>query len=199
MADAIASEDGTLVVDPLGDVILVVGVTPLQQSIQVSSHVLSLASNVFKAMFGRHFQEGRRIKATPETMVTIPLPDDDPEAAGLACRILHNRIDNTLENPNLELLAKLATFGDKYDCVQSLRPSTQRWFQKLQSGIHRKGYHNLLVLSYRFDDPDLFQKLTMNMVLEHDGPFLRFILNYGQDILPDSLASKCIPAVLVII
>ncbi|KAI4128276.1 MAG: hypothetical protein LQ347_004248 [Umbilicaria vellea] len=199
MATAKASKAGNFVVDPRGHVILVVGVTPLQQGIQVSSHVLSLASTVFKVMFGPHFQEGQRIKAIPEDKVTIPLPDDDPEAASLACRILHNKIDNTLENPNLKLVAKLAIFGDKYDCVQSLRPSTQRWIQNLQSGISCAGYEDLLALSYQLDDPELFQKLTMNMALEHSGSFLTFLRDYGRDLLPVSLASKCIPASAVAI
>ena len=198
MAEDTIPKNLTMVVDPSGDVILVVGDTTLGKNIQVSSHVLSLASTVFKAMFSPHFQEGQRIKASSESAVKISLPDDDPEAAGLACKILHHTIDNTLENPNLGLLAKLATFADKYDCVRSLRPSTQRWIHNLQSGTNPAGYYNLLVLSYLFDDPELFQKLTRNMVLEYGGSFQQFVSEHGQEILPVFVARKSILALRAI-
>jgi hypothetical protein len=43
--------------DPSGDVVLVLGETCLR----VSSKVLSVASSVFRVMFGPHFQEGESI------------------------------------------------------------------------------------------------------------------------------------------
>ena len=197
MAESIVSEDITMVVDPSGDVILVVGSTPHSKNVQVSSHVLSLASTVFKAMFSPHFQEGQRIMASSGTSVTISLPDDDPEAACLACEILHHKTDNTMENPNVELLAKLATFAEKYHCARSLRPSTHCWIQKLQSGTKPAGYKDFLVVSYLFDDPHLFHKLTRDMALDHSGSFLQLLSEHGQEILPATFASKCISALSV--
>lgn len=194
---ATVANNDPAVVDPSGDVIFLVGKDAIK--LRVSSHVLSPASPVFKAMFGPHFQEGQKIKASSETAVTIYLPDDDPTAVALACQILHHRIDNTLENPNLELLAKIATFADKYDCARSLRPSTHRWIQKLQSGTKpAAGYMDLLVVSFLLDDPDLFQKLTSSMVLEYGGSFQQFISEHGQETLPVSLARKCKPALRVV-
>jgi hypothetical protein len=47
----------TINLDPSGDVVLMLGET----SLRVSSKVLSVASPVFRAMFGPHFQEGESL------------------------------------------------------------------------------------------------------------------------------------------
>jgi hypothetical protein len=49
----------TVEIDPAGDVRLEIGRE--SKSLLVSSKVLSLASSVFKAMFGPHFQEGNSL------------------------------------------------------------------------------------------------------------------------------------------
>jgi BTB/POZ domain len=47
----------TTIIDSSGDVILKLG----KSSLKVSSKVLSVASPVFRAMFGPHFQEGESL------------------------------------------------------------------------------------------------------------------------------------------
>ena len=69
------------VMDPEGDIILVLG----DVGLQVSSKVLSLASPVFKAMFGPHFAEGQG-QASSTKIRRVKLHDDDVEAMKILCK-----------------------------------------------------------------------------------------------------------------
>ena len=71
------------VMDPEGDVILVLG----DVGLQVSSKVLSVASPVFKAMFGPHFAEGQG-QASSMKPRRIKLHDDDVEAMKVLCKYI---------------------------------------------------------------------------------------------------------------
>ncbi|GIZ45836.1 hypothetical protein CKM354_000898700 [Cercospora kikuchii] len=108
-------------IDPEGDVILVVG--ELDDQFQVSSAVLSKASPVFQAMLGPNFREGQQLRSNGNTEpVEIPLPDDDPKAMTLMCRLLHCR-DAPAEDErlvdNFKMLPAALAF-DKYQVVGPL-------------------------------------------------------------------------------
>lgn len=57
------SEPKIVVIDPDGDVLLLVGKKTAKASLQVSSKVLSVTSTVFKAMFSRNLKEGNGLAA----------------------------------------------------------------------------------------------------------------------------------------
>lgn len=198
MAEVMVPEDGMLVVDPYGDVILIVGGTSLNESIQVSSHVLSLASTVFKAMFKHHFPEGHRLEAAKGSPVSIDLPEDDSEVTRLACRVLHHQIDNTAEDPSLVVLSKLATFCDKYDCTHSVRPAAHQWLQRHHLKAPLERIQNLLTLSYMFDVPELFSTVTAELVLNHTGSFIECTFKTGWNTLPASLYCEFVPISIIL-
>lgn len=105
-------------IDPDGDVILVCGETEFQ----VSSKVLSLASPVFKALFGPNFAEGQ---ATTRKTSRIQLHDDDAESMRFMCAVLHHKCASG-NSIGLERLERLAVVTDKYDvCTfsRSIRPN----------------------------------------------------------------------------
>lgn len=95
------------VIDPEGDVILICG----EIEFQVSSKVLSLASPVFKALFGPCFAEGQ---PTSRKASRIQLPDDDAESMRFMCAVLHHKCASA-QGIGLERLEKLAVVTDKYD------------------------------------------------------------------------------------
>ena len=173
------------VLDSSGDLILLVGEGALR--IQVSSHVLSLASKVFKAMFKPHSQEGNRLKVAQGSSVCISLPEDDPEVTSLACQVLHHQVDHTAEPPSLVLLSKLATFCDKYDCICSIRPSVRLWIQRHQIEAPLSRRENILTLSYMFDDAELFSAVTAELVLKYEGSFIERTSKTGWNTLPATL------------
>lgn len=96
----------------LVDVIITVGKTDFQ----VSSKVLSLASSVFKALFGRNFVEGQ---FDIDNARLIELHDDDLEALDIMCCLLHH--EPAPPSPiGIEHLEKMAIIVDKYDCVRAM-------------------------------------------------------------------------------
>ena len=79
--------------DPEGDVILMLDGCELQ----VSSKILSLASPVFKAMFGPRFAEGQGCASTKESR-RVKLSEDDAEAMSILCEF----IQHTTNSENLD-------------------------------------------------------------------------------------------------
>lgn len=190
MAESTSSNNALCVADSSGDVILVVGgnINPNNTlSVQVSSHVLGLVSSIFKAMFSSHYHEGAILKATAGQPVTIQLPDDDPMAVSLACRMLHYKLDDSLEQPSLELLDNLAMFCDKYDCARAVRSSTRLRIRPYYHLGGITGFHNLLLISYVLDDSAFFDEVTRGLVCRYTGNYMDFVSEHGRNILPSCL------------
>lgn len=194
MADSTSLNGAVYEADSSGDVILVVGggIDPDNTlRIQVSSHVLGLVSTVFKAMFSSRYHEGSMLNATAGLPVSVSLPEDDPEAVSLACRMFHYKLDATLEKPCLRVLDKLAAFCVKYDCTRAVRPSTRLWVRRYENAEGLTGFHELLVVSYMFDDPAFFDRVTRGLVCRYTGNYVDFVSEHGRNILPSCLCCEC--------
>ena len=122
-------------IDPEGDVLLLLrakektGLLPQPQGrLRVSAKALSLASPVFKAMLSPRF-----LKKEPssEGLVEVPLPDDDPEALTLLCRILHLRSRN-VEISSFHMFKNLSLLCDKYDATEAFMPWSTNCYLKQQ-------------------------------------------------------------------
>lgn len=111
-----ATEIPKVTIDPDGDVILVLDGAELQ----VSSKALSLASSVFKAMFGPQFLEGQGLSSVSPKRVS--LLDDDAAAMTALCNIFHHQSHNVIKEPDQSTLVKIGIICDKYDCSRALRP-----------------------------------------------------------------------------
>ena len=180
-----------IIIDPDGDVVLVLEGAELQ----VSSKVLSLASNVFKAMFGPYFAEGKA--TTSNHPCRVNLSEDDPELMAILCNILHHRTQSVARKPELHFLEQLAILIDKYDCSDSLRSWTQLWLIVLYTEAEdRSAVGRLLYPAFIGDDAQAFQKITRTMVLEvgsntHSGLYTPYqIKSEIQGLLPDGLLGK---------
>lgn len=101
----------TNVIDPEGDVVLICGETEFQ----VSSKVLTLASPVFRALFGPSFAEGQ---PGSSKVSRIRLYDDDAESMRVMCAVLHHKCAGA-NGIGLERLERLAIVTDKYDVCTS--------------------------------------------------------------------------------
>ena len=110
--------------DPEGDVIFLLDTEHTltngqYRSLKVSSHILSRASPVFKAMFDPRFTGGAELSsANPREM---RLPEDDCQATIWLCFALHSQ-DLPEGRMPLVLLKKLALLCDQYDCARALQP-----------------------------------------------------------------------------
>ncbi|KAH7302893.1 hypothetical protein B0I35DRAFT_329428, partial [Stachybotrys elegans] len=112
---------------PDGDAIIVVPSRKLstRKEILVSSTVLSLASDYFKALFQSNFIESSEIRKgiCPE----IRSEDDDPEAMEVLLSILHFWIYAQYEKFEPKTLLTIPIQCDKYDCIRALKPWISVW------------------------------------------------------------------------
>ena len=157
-----------LIIDPDGDIYLNFG----GYEVRVSSKVLSLASPVFKKMFGPFFAEGASVAA--DNPSGVYLPDDDADALISLCYLLHFQGHKVSDTPTLELLEKLAILTDKYDCVGSI----SQWMAFHLTDAAREAEKSttngrLLFPAYVFDHPGVFRAVTKHMVysLISDGSY----------------------------
>lgn len=87
--------------------------------LKVSSHVISLASPVFRAMLRSTFLEGAKTISSEERQIV--LPDDHVETVELFCNIIHLQ-DDGRTRPSFPLFEDLSVFCDKYDAAVALMP-----------------------------------------------------------------------------
>ena len=104
------------VIDPLGDIVLVVGKS--DSELRVSSAVLRLASSVFAAMVKPHFAEGRELAEAGSAR--IRLPDDDEAAMSLLCEALHYQKELSAAC-ELGMLCMVAMLCDKYGLTSAFK------------------------------------------------------------------------------
>lgn len=161
-----AKEVAESAIDPDGDVVLVLEGAELQ----VSSKVLSVASAVFKAMFGPHFVEGSDLNGAGPRRV--PLPEDDAGAMTILCNMLHHRSENVPTEPAPSDLEKLAVVCDKYDCTRVFAPWVRNWATYYQQTASKVvGINRLVHPFYVFDDEILFRQITV-LVVTHTVGFI---------------------------
>ncbi|QDS75677.1 hypothetical protein FKW77_007587 [Venturia effusa] len=159
-----------VICDSEGDVILVVGADDSesdQVSIRVSSKVLSVSSKVFKAMFGRNFKEGNEL-AKSSTPYQIPLPDDDPDAMAILCRILHHNADDVFLPDDAAQVMQFVAALDKYDCMKSAKFFLVVWLEKIRSPPFRH-LAILLAISYDIRDETGFRRFSSKLLRDPNG------------------------------
>ena len=184
-----------LTIDPEGDVHL----SLRGRELLVSSKVLSLASPVFKKLFGPHFSEGNCVEASNPGHVD--LHEDDPEVVTSLCYLLHFQMEKVADNPSHDFLDKLAVIADKYDCVRSV----SKWAHFQLSNAARQeeqsiSYGRLLFPAYVFESPQMFKEITKHLVCSvnidmssmstSSLPGLYRIPNEIAAALPDGLLGK---------
>lgn len=108
-------------VDPKGDIVIEAGTKKTTTLIRVSKDVLTSTSPVFKVMLGPDFAEGQRTHTVEQP---LKLNDDDGPALLMLLQIVSGAItDGSDVKP--WLLPQLVLLGDKYDCLDQLRPWVQ--------------------------------------------------------------------------
>ena len=175
--------------DPAGDLMLKLGSGDEVTLIRVHSQVLILASPVFAAMLSTAFAEGRSLednKGLFNSTTTIDLPDDDPTAMSLLCKILHYKEDAAQQafHPP-ENLIRLAVICDKYNMSKALSPWCHVWME----ACHREykyGQVDTAGISYGLEHHETFWKSTQD-ILRHSTPA---VLNIEHILLPDPVIGE---------
>lgn len=166
-----------------------------EMRIKVSSKHLSLASRHFSNKV-RHGDNGRVL---PDGRVHVRLDDGavDPSAAVVVMNIIHGRGRKVPRFLDLDALAKVAVFVDRYRCHDAVEAYADRWVgnllqQRLDEGgsglpqVYCRDLVLWIYVSYVFRQPDLFKRATAVAISKSSGP----ISNLGLPIR-EKIISKC--------
>lgn len=138
-----------------------------------------LVSPVFKAMLRNGaFQEGNTLYSTGK--LSIPLPDDNPDAFRILMEIVHHRNRQVPKSVSLGVLTQLAILIDKYQMLEAAEPFVDLWVacDEIRSSLPNKFYAanaystellSWLCVSWVFNLPAEFNLVT-GMLMQH-SPF----------------------------
>lgn len=161
-----------LKIDPTGDLILNVSAAVNASSppgwLQVSSKCLCLASLVFRAMFAptSHFKEAVALREATCVPVVVEFYGDDYDALVVVLNILHLRTRNVPTSVTVDALYSIAVVCDKYDTAEALVPWVRVWTASFGNLIDKPGYERWLVISWVFQQSDIFAGVTGKLILE---------------------------------
>jgi hypothetical protein len=117
-----SSASATELIDPDGDLTLIVGSDENTKRFRVSRHALRLASPVFKAML-----TGRFLEASASE---LKLPDHDPEALAILLNVSHLQFRKA--PPSFQTIngfVGVAKLCDKYDMAAVTRLHINKWME----------------------------------------------------------------------
>ena len=166
--------------DSHGDITLNVINGTDRRSFLVSSHVMRLASPVWKAMLTGGFAESRK--------AVISLEEDDPDAlliVLLAAHLQHRQLPKEL---TFDQIVKLAVICDKYDTATVVRPFLHQWISPYQSNCLEAGHEQWLSVAWAFGYTENFKDiadcLVRSSMIDSEGRCLNIEGKILEDILP---------------
>lgn len=157
--------DDIVVVDHRGDLVIHFQ----ENSVQVSSRVLSLASPVFESMFNGDFKESLKNSSSSQDKHEISLPEDDFESFIIWSRVIHFR-SNIIEGPpTSSTLLTLACLCEKYQSMDTMALHLREWIDQYPKDMkHTKenlvNLANLLLASYICDFALLFKSISKDIL-----------------------------------
>lgn len=183
--------------DPAGDVLLVLtknNTSRPKQKIEatVSSRHLTLASDVFRAMFNGNFRErispGGGIKR-------VSLPDDDADAMVILLNIIHGLSRKVPKTIGLRTFVAIAILVDKYQLLETIDVYADRWFPTLWASAEYQtpvGLAKWIFLSWLFKKSFQFEMLTCWAIYKVD----KVDWDHGLPI-PETICSKPVRVLLI--
>ncbi|KAH4420349.1 hypothetical protein HBI70_043150 [Parastagonospora nodorum] len=171
------------VIDKRGDVLLELMTNGKRVgSLLVSSHVLSLASPVFEAMFNGNFAEGQVLSAAlPKS---VALPDDDPDAVTLFCKITHMKVANATDTISISRLADLAILCDKYQCTEAVSSWARVEIAQKLSYPDAPAFEKLLFITYVLDLPLEFGQVSSRLTYDRIITISYQTATHSTDLMP---------------
>ena len=198
-----------MVLDPEGDVILVVMFNKTTARFQINSNILCVASPVFRAMLGRHSQfkeasalAAARLQSDSVTTGTyeLTLPDDNPKPLAAVLRILHAKHTLIPKLLTEDQLFEVAVICDKYDLGPVVMVWVDRWILLLVPDESKMPPtvvgHKWLFIAYVFKRENLFRPLTQELILTATTDESTALVmaakdgTGGNEYLPESLISR---------
>ncbi|KAF8426184.1 hypothetical protein EV426DRAFT_572657 [Tirmania nivea] len=196
------------VMDPEGDVVLLIPTDKGNARFQINSSTLCVVSPVFRAMIGRYsrFKEASALAGTKanesHTPYELTLEDDNQNALAVVLRIIHMKNHLVPKHLDEDQLYEVAVICDKYDMSQAVMLWTDRWIAALVQNESAKPPtvvgHKWLFISYVFARKELFHKLSQELIFTattstDDSTALLMTAKDGSgmnDYIPDSILGE---------
>ncbi|PKK45281.1 hypothetical protein CI102_15041 [Trichoderma harzianum] len=173
--------------------------SPGKQVLAVSSKILCLASPVFNTMLGNSFKEAVDLIDHKATLMPycLDLPEDDPEAMTVFCKIIYFNSDNLTETPTAAFLEKLAYICDKYQCTGPMKYCGAVWNHD-EKTTSIDDLCQILIFAYVLDLSNEFTEAAWRLFLYHKGPFTGPCTQVrkleGHPLMPDSIIGMEAPS-----
>ena len=156
---------------------------------QVSSAHLRLGSQYFKKALDGGFKESQ---STADGFRHVDSEGWDKEAFHLVMKIIHGRSRQVPRNLDLQMLAKVATIVDYYECYEIFEPFSEIWYSQIQKSITPKTINKdltlLLLVSWVFGWSKEFMAVTKIAHNRGKGPLSTMGLP-----IPERIICKDIP------
>ncbi|MCJ1282600.1 hypothetical protein MMC26_001925 [Xylographa opegraphella] len=183
---------------PSGNLILEIGFAEQKQMLRVSSHILCLASPVFKAMLNSRFIEGA--SKFPSGEKKVGLPDDSFDTVKTFCSIIHFQGLKAVRPRSLELIEDMSIFCDKYDAtdaamlwsslhLESYLSKSPLWytpflFSSVERDMHQERCVRLFYVTYAFKNHAGFARVSQDILYTWDSTTRSQIEQYEQKHVP---------------
>jgi len=139
--------------------------------IKTSSKHLSLASDVFKKKL-RHFSRNTSVQADGRIHLNVA-QGFDARAAAIVLNAVHGKAFKTPKSVDLETLAQIAWFADKFQLVEAVSAYADRWISRLLGKLP-DSYNRELILwiyiSHVFGHDEAFKVATKVAAVYSTGP-----------------------------
>lgn len=167
------SDSSLVIIDPDGDIVLVVNKAEKQRRFRVSTKVMSLASPVWRVMLdpSGSFQEAKRENGE------VAFPEDDPNVLGILLHIIHLRPQSLPKTLDVDALMGLAILCQKYDTAELAAPWVQaKWDFTMLAHSSTDGFEALFIVTWIFQryfglHSSVAERLILDCTLDDQGRF----------------------------
>jgi hypothetical protein len=128
----------------------------------VSSHILSIVSPKFAALFRFMVREDHQGLISPSSCLS--LNGEDPLLLGLLFEVLHFRQPQKDVQMNLKKIAQLAVLCDKYSCCSALRPWSSHWLGHAPAPETPEEYGYALLASHLYENEQYLATVSAHAV-----------------------------------
>ncbi|KAM7184756.1 hypothetical protein V8F33_012802 [Rhypophila sp. PSN 637] len=148
--------------------------TTLGLRLKISSKHLTLSSKPFKNKL--QFRKSSQIQSDGRVHISLT-PGFDPKAVTVVLNAVHGRGSKVPKNVDLNTLAKIAFFVDKFQFYESLEIYADRWITALWKSssssvdeLSEQALTQWIYISYIFKQAEIFKQTTRQIALVASGP-----------------------------
>jgi hypothetical protein len=151
------------VIDPTGDVTLILSNRKFQSLFQCSSEKLIQACGLFRNKLAPGGQPHQELMRDGKVYLTIH--EFDPTVIEHALNLVHGYNENMPKDPTLPKLLEFAKVCDYLDCLPVVQPFATIWMKEIKdcvSGLAtlKPANNSWIFISYAFRDQEVFQRTT---------------------------------------